>query len=643
MASRYFINIGTSFNSTANWSTSSGGSGGASIPGSSDVAFFDANSGNCTIDTNINVIGSNSTGYTNTVTQGTFTITVGSSNFVWVAGTFIGSASSITCTGSLLVTGGTFTNTSGTCTVSGNFTSQGTYAHNNGNVILNASNAITITNGSFYDMEINKTGFSSIVTIATTNIIVSHNFTLTASNGWIGNNIEVRGDYSGSFLSDNGAGKKVIMNGTGTQNVSGTACGLDFEINKASGTLNFNSNITFGNSYNLLAGTVNWNTFKATMGGANNIANITNGTFYDLEINRIGFGGGINLVASNLVVLNDFTMTASAQSMTGGKSVEVRRNFINNGGSCSPVIMNGTAAQTITATTSFPNSISINKASGTCSLISNLTVSGSGNDLNLILGTFDQNGFNLNIPDSLSQTGGTYNQGAGSLTLVNFSLTAGTFNEGTQGIILTGTTFTIGVSGVFNYHANGGITANTGSNQLTINCNGNIINRLTYSRGASDLVLSSNFIVLKDYTFNGTGHHKGSFIIGCHRKVIFDGSTSVAACATVNFIGISDQEYTSNNATINSSKYTLNKPSGNVFITKNTNINSGSASNKLAVLTKGVFCTNEFNLTATDGYTIGSKAFLQKTPTSVVTGAVTGTITNVIKINQRQKNALMMA
>lgn len=41
MADRYWVAAASNWNDTANWSTTSGGSGGASIPGSSDVAIFD--------------------------------------------------------------------------------------------------------------------------------------------------------------------------------------------------------------------------------------------------------------------------------------------------------------------------------------------------------------------------------------------------------------------------------------------------------------------------------------------------------------------------------------------------------------------------------------------------------------------------
>lgn len=44
MADRYWIGANTDWDDTSNWSSSSGGSGGASVPTSSDDAYFDANS-----------------------------------------------------------------------------------------------------------------------------------------------------------------------------------------------------------------------------------------------------------------------------------------------------------------------------------------------------------------------------------------------------------------------------------------------------------------------------------------------------------------------------------------------------------------------------------------------------------------------
>lgn len=53
MADRYWIGGSGNVNDTAHWSASSGGSGGASAPGSSDVAIIDSNSGGGTITVNV--------------------------------------------------------------------------------------------------------------------------------------------------------------------------------------------------------------------------------------------------------------------------------------------------------------------------------------------------------------------------------------------------------------------------------------------------------------------------------------------------------------------------------------------------------------------------------------------------------------
>ncbi len=90
-ASRYWIaTAGSTWNSTANWSTTSGGAGGASVPGFSDIVYFDANgTGTCTLDVNASVDAViMSAGTLNT---STFTFTVsGTSNSTFSGGTVNG-------------------------------------------------------------------------------------------------------------------------------------------------------------------------------------------------------------------------------------------------------------------------------------------------------------------------------------------------------------------------------------------------------------------------------------------------------------------------------------------------------------------------------------------------------------------------
>jgi len=112
MADRYWIaSSAGNWNDTANWSTTSGGSGGASVPGSSDTAYFDGNgTGDCTVNVNINVTGINLVKeYTGTFDGSSYDVTIGTGGFDWDIG-YTGNPA-----------GGTLDLGSGDWTCSGNF------------------------------------------------------------------------------------------------------------------------------------------------------------------------------------------------------------------------------------------------------------------------------------------------------------------------------------------------------------------------------------------------------------------------------------------------------------------------------------------------------------------------------------------
>lgn len=79
---------------TANWSATSGGAGGATVPGSSDIAIFDGSggaNGNCAIDVNVNVGGIGITaGYSGEIAQGAQEVLVGTQYFTQAGGTYAG-------------------------------------------------------------------------------------------------------------------------------------------------------------------------------------------------------------------------------------------------------------------------------------------------------------------------------------------------------------------------------------------------------------------------------------------------------------------------------------------------------------------------------------------------------------------------
>jgi len=89
MANRFYVgSINDDWNTNANWSTSSGGGGGASFPVAGDDVFFDANSGDCTLDANAECDAIDFTGYTATLNDGGFTLTT-NGNIIIVSGAIL--------------------------------------------------------------------------------------------------------------------------------------------------------------------------------------------------------------------------------------------------------------------------------------------------------------------------------------------------------------------------------------------------------------------------------------------------------------------------------------------------------------------------------------------------------------------------
>src|ERR1051326_3490735 len=165
-ANRFWVGTGanTNWNNTANWSTTSGGAGGASVPTSSDVAVFNG-SGivNCTINASVSVSTfSVTSGYTDTISQGSNTITANNAGgtSIFSGGVFLGGSADITINGNLTISGTKFTSTSGTLNIRSDFTfSSGTFTHNSGSVLFgNGSGVQQVTGSATYNnVEFNRT------------------------------------------------------------------------------------------------------------------------------------------------------------------------------------------------------------------------------------------------------------------------------------------------------------------------------------------------------------------------------------------------------------------------------------------------------------------------------------------------------
>ncbi len=112
---RYWVATTTSnWNSTASWSTTSGGIGGATVPGSGNDVIFSSNAnGNCTLNAAVDIKGMFISGYAGTITQSTFAFTVGTDGYEQSSGTLTHTANGTTAQGEMYKVN---------ITIAGNFT-----------------------------------------------------------------------------------------------------------------------------------------------------------------------------------------------------------------------------------------------------------------------------------------------------------------------------------------------------------------------------------------------------------------------------------------------------------------------------------------------------------------------------------------
>jgi hypothetical protein len=382
MASRYFLNIGTDWGSTANWSDTSGGAGGFSVPTNADDVFFDANSGNCNLNAN-RVCGSiNFSGYTGTVNFSSFNLTnfgdytlSPSMTFIATTGTFIQS--------SLNITTKTLTNNGYIFTINFQFSSS-----------INPSITYTLVD----DLE------TSIGTTFTLTSITWH----TIING---GNIKIGGNFNTSTSSATVIGTSQIKL-IGTGNVFSTSTNifgaptLDIEID-TTGTITFVGNVRLaGCNFIYTSGTV-----------------ITTGSTINIQKNNLNSGlkyikTGINCVFDNLLIgvlnttgdyelLDDLYISGQLTFSTGGGlnskfdgyTIYCSGSFNTNTGAnavligTTNIIMNGTGTLTTTGTGAISNNIEIN-TTGLITFLNNIR--------------FSQATFLVSTPDNVDVTNSTF-------------------------------------------------------------------------------------------------------------------------------------------------------------------------------------------------------------------------------------------
>lgn len=519
-AQRYWVAAGTgNWNNTANWSTSSGGAGGASVPGPSDLAVFNGASGfngNCNLNIAPTVAGITVNGYSGTIdllgfnltTTGTNTFTTGTITNTGAAaavtlnttanstfnGTTFGASVNGT-TGRVFLNGSTFNNTVNITKTSNNTdastggnlfqstvtltnSSTGTFrlAATNPDIFNGAINIISANTGAF-DLAYAATGtqFNSNISITynstgainfgsssgTSTLAASRTISIAGFGGSGCGNLSI-----GGFTQTGATGQSITLAGNNTATLTLSA-GTTFNgaVTFISPRFNLSGATFAGTSYLEKTGSTDDNcTGGTTYSGASTIVNSSDGQFNLANTNPDTFGSNVTL---------NNTGTSRIQIGIGSAGNLINGNLtINHGGNSATnvntiIARNGGSSLTVNGNLIL-NNTNANSNSGI--IIANdgdVTVNGN-------ITVTSTNGRGVYFGNA----SGTVTQGAG------FGITSGTFNSGTLS---------------FSRFTQNGTTANS----LTLTGSSTLI-----MTNASSFGGNVNFIAPRLYlsgcTFNGT-------------------------------------------------------------------------------------------------------------------------------------------
>lgn len=233
MANRYWVGGSGTWDAvnTANWSATSGGAGGASVPTSADIAFLDAASGTVTVTlgANVTVLRLTCTGFTGTLDFSTYKISI-----VGNAATVFGASNAMLALGTKRV--------------------ELTYAGSTGTRSISTGIKTKENSINFYV----TAGSDTVASLSYTDTLDFTGFSGTFNNGAR----TVFGDlvFSSGMTLQSGTGTLTLGSTTGTQAITTSGLTLDFPItfNGVGGTFVFQDALTQGSTraFTITNGTV---------------------------------------------------------------------------------------------------------------------------------------------------------------------------------------------------------------------------------------------------------------------------------------------------------------------------------------------------------------------------------------------------
>jgi hypothetical protein len=451
MANRFWVGGGTgNYNSTTNWSATSGGASGASVPTTVDAIFFNASSGSGAVNINVNsnCLSINLTGF-----AGSFVF----ANNLSVVGTSL-----VFNVGSYTVTGAGF------------------LIFANSNAVFSITSNSTVWGGNL------RLGNASPTVNLVDNLSVAGNLVLTSSGVLTlnSNNITVGGGLSILGSSVILGTSNIILNGTGTwSNTSTTAIRNNLTIN-TSGTLTIGTNVYYNTgTLTYTAGTV------VTAGSTLNINGNTTLTTNGIVWNNITAAGALTL-GSNLTLTGTLSKPSSSNlsfALGGNSLISTNANLTMNSGTFTLP-----ANQTFKSLTTQLGACTLNGNTLTLTenIVMNQNLLGTTNIIYAGTGTWTassvafiiNNNFTINTAGTLTISGTVYKASN------TFTYTAGT-------IVDTGATVVVGGSSATTCNIagktwnklliGGAITLTSSINAVTFGTTGNVA--ISFTLGGNTL------------------------------------------------------------------------------------------------------------------------------------------------------------
>lgn len=579
----------------ATWSTAANWSGGVA-PGSSDVARFDDScSSNCSpvLGANVSIAGLKIfSSYTGTITQGTYTLTIGSSGFSQLGGTFAGGSGSITLNGPMSLKGGSFTSTSGTLTIANNiaggnsWTVSGspTFSANGGTInfgLTAGSGTLTITPGS----------------IVYNNVIVTGWGTTTGSGTMtVNGNLTFKGLHSGAPAT-----------------VTSLAFAVAGNLSAETGGMSTGSTATIALTGNPSGQTISTDALTSAL------ANIT-----------IATGSNDVTLSGNIRILRNYIVSSVGQLVTTGSTL----NF--------GVIPNALAA-TITPGTAVYNNVTFNgqgtfTGSGTMTINGNLTLNGVGggnqfalNSLALAVAgnvTANTGGMSANSTGTITLTGNpsgqTISTDGTSSTLANIIIAAGANPVTFSGSVTMVGSYTMTSVGTFTTTGSTLIFGNNCISATTVSPGSATYNNVTFQGwSASPTTLSGTMQIAGDLTLKGCNGGAGKSTLNSGTLQVAgnvtatDSGTTTTSTVALTLTGGGTQTITASAGTLPGGNVTINT-TGTVSLASAV---SWNATGQTTTVQSGTLNMAGYNLTlkslTMNGGTIQLKG----------TGATAGTLT----------------